>query len=75
MPWRLSSFGGIPNPADAFRRIHEAWLSRAMESRLEYPRIPIRQVDKGGFDHMLSRPRGRELADRWWEAAFDRMED
>jgi hypothetical protein len=75
MAWRLFSLDGLPDPAAAFRRIHEAWLTRALSSQRQYPRIPIRRVDQGGFDRLMSRPRGRKTADEWWDATFSRLDE
>jgi hypothetical protein len=66
---------GLPDPAALFRRVHEAWLTRAVTSGKAYPRIPVRRVDEGGFDPLLSRPGGRQLADRWWSAALGRVDE
>jgi hypothetical protein len=66
---------GLPDPAAFFRRVHEVWLTRAVSSGKTYPRIPVKRVDQGGFDHLMARPGGREMADRWWSAALDRVDD
>jgi hypothetical protein len=77
MAWRLFSFGEIPDPAAAFRRVHEVWLTRALsgENPPRYPRIPIRRVDRGGFDRLMARPNGRKIADEWWDATFSRLDE
>jgi hypothetical protein len=66
-----------PNPdprARAFCLIHERFLSRALRSASLLPRIPLRRVDRGGFDSLRSRPAGRAACDRWWASAFDRLD-
>lgn len=63
-----------PDPAAAFRRTHERFLSRALRSGLVFPRIPLRRVDRGGFDSLLARPGGRAACDRWWFAAFNHLD-
>ena len=76
MFWRVSR-PGLPDPAALFRRIHERWLTRAMQSGKPYPRIPIRRVDelgRGGFDDVRTRPEARARADRWWSLALDRVD-
>ena len=73
MFWRSSSSRELSSKADAFRRVHERWLSRVMRAGTPLPRIPVRPVDAGGFDDFLAQPRGREVADRWWRMAFARL--
>jgi hypothetical protein len=75
MLWRFFSGDDLTSKAHAFRRTHERWLSRALRSQTPMPRIPLRRVDEGGFDDLLARPRGREVASRWWRMAFARIED
>lgn len=57
-----------------FRRIHERWLTEALRSPTQYPRIPIRRVDEGGFDHVRAHPQARARADQWWDLALDRVD-
>jgi hypothetical protein len=56
--------------AEKFRRTHERWLNAALRGAAPIPRIPVRRADLGGFDDLLARSRGREVADRWWRRAF-----
>ncbi|MEX2218360.1 MAG: hypothetical protein WD749_06325 [Phycisphaerales bacterium] len=62
--------GDTPTRADLFRRAHERWLTAALASPRPIPRIPVRRVDRGGFDRLRARPGGRELAERWWSLAL-----
>ncbi|MDX2119228.1 MAG: hypothetical protein SFY96_13695 [Planctomycetota bacterium] len=55
------------------RRLHSAWLTRAFELGVDRPRIPVRRVDEGGFDPLLSRPGGKQRCESWWKAALDRV--
>lgn len=71
---RLFRRESLPDKAALFRRVHERWLTRAMASPARYPRIPVRRVADGGFAPLVSRPGGRELADRWWTIALDRVD-
>lgn len=72
MFWRASP---DDNPRGSiFRRIHERWLTRALQSAKVYPRIPVRRVDEGGFDEVRSRPEARAHADQWWERALERVD-
>ncbi|MCC6675588.1 MAG: hypothetical protein IT436_00465 [Phycisphaerales bacterium] len=56
------------------RRIHELWLSRAVESGRAYPHIPLRAVADGGFTPVVSTPSGRAWADGWWADALERVD-
>lgn len=76
MAWftlRHGAGSGRDKPAE-FRRVHEEWLTRALRSRRDYPRIPTRRVDEGGFDAMMSRAEGQEHARLWWDRALDRLD-
>jgi hypothetical protein len=73
--WRFFRSGDLPPLAEAYRRVHEAWLTRAVRSGRTYPRIPLKRVDQGGFDGMVKTPRGRAMADRWWMTALERVDD
>jgi len=59
--------------AEVARELHSQWLTRALEQGLDRPRIPVRRVDEGGFDPLISRPGGKERAEAWWKAALDRV--
>jgi len=74
MFWRFFSHDDHPSAAEAFRQVHEAFLTRALRSPAVYPRIPLRRVERGGFTTLVSRPGGRDACERWWSAAFDRLE-
>lgn len=68
----------ILNPRDhgaAARAAHSMWLTRAVASRKNYPRIPVRPVSEGGFDRLTSTPAGRILCDGWWYLALDRVDN
>jgi hypothetical protein len=67
MQWRFPNPGSTPDPAAAFRRVHERWLTWALRSSRPLPVIPTLRVDQGGFDALLRRPGGRAAADEWWE--------
>jgi hypothetical protein len=79
MLWsRAAGSGGVPDKGAEFRRVHEEWLNRALvyerQSGREYPRIPLRRVDAGGFGPLLERPHGVERARRWWELVLERLD-
>ena len=56
------------------RRVHSEWLSRAMTCAEVYPRIPLRPVEQGGFEVLMSKAQGPQRAEQWWGAAFDRID-
>lgn len=72
MFWRF--FNDDESRGALFRRMHERWLTRALKSPSKYPRIPIRRVDEGGFDHVRSQPQARARADQWWGLALERVD-
>lgn len=74
MLWRFFGRNDLPDKAVEFRRVHEEWLTRAMRSKREYPRIPLRRVDEGGFGPMMARPEGQARAQQWWSIALDRLD-
>lgn len=56
-----------------------AFLTWALRSGIDMPRIPRRRVDDGGFDRALRLPGARRFVQRWWsrtlaivDAATDR---
>ncbi len=61
--------------AEAMRRTHSRFLSAAVLSADQFPRIPVRRVDQGGFATLMSRPRGRAAAAAWWNRAFEKLPD
>lgn len=65
-------------PADARRRAiaeTSAFLSWALASDRQLPRIPRRRVDRGGFTQMLKSPLAGKLITHWWASALDRIRD
>lgn len=74
MFWRGFGFGDALSPSQLMRRVHELWLDRALRSGKRYPRIPLRRVDRGGYDPLRTRPGGRDRAERWWTLALERVD-
>ncbi len=75
MLWNVFS-GDFPlDPAEVARRIHSRWLSRALSTKKEYPRIPVRPVDEGGFSGLMQTEEGRASAEAWWEQALEMVDD
>jgi hypothetical protein len=52
------------------RLLHSRWLTDAMRSGRPMPRIPLRRVEEGGWEELLARPKGRDVAERWWRRAL-----
>lgn len=49
------------------------FLSWALASQEDVPRIPCRRVDQGGFSQILRKPGARAAAAHWWYRALDRI--
>ncbi|GJM19546.1 MAG: hypothetical protein DHS20C14_17590 [Phycisphaeraceae bacterium] len=71
-PFRRKRVG---EAADRFRRHHSLWLSRAVLTGRDYPRIPTRPVARGGYDARAKRPGGSERAAAWWTGAMARVDE
>jgi hypothetical protein len=63
-------------------REHSLWLTWAVERLAgddealeEFPWIPVRPVESGGFGEVTASPQGREWADGWWDSAFLGLEE
>jgi len=50
-----------------------AFLTWAIRSEQDLPRIPRRRVDQGGFSQMLKRPLSGTIIAYWWAQALDRI--
>ncbi|MFG0327080.1 MAG: hypothetical protein ACF8SC_07435 [Phycisphaerales bacterium JB037] len=61
--------------AARYRLEHSIWLSRAVRRPHDYPRIPVRECELGGFDELMRRPGGDLIAKHWWLHAIDRAEE
>lgn len=48
-----------------------AFLTWALNSGVELPRIPTRRVSDGGFDGWYARPGARAAMHRWWSRTID----
>ncbi|MEM7229668.1 MAG: hypothetical protein AAF432_12725 [Planctomycetota bacterium] len=55
-------------------RDHGVWLTDALRTRPDVPRIPVRKVAEGGFAHLSTSPEGRRIAQHWWESALDQLD-
>jgi hypothetical protein len=65
----------IKDPGALARAQHSLWLTRALESGKDFPRIPLRPVRSGGFSSLMARPHGPQHAARWWEKALAKVHD
>lgn len=78
MKWRFWRHWGkqeLVEAGELARAVHSRWLSEAFASNKPYPRIPVRAVNQGGFNVLLSKPNGRALADRWWQLTFNKIDE
>ncbi|MCC5786758.1 MAG: hypothetical protein JJU33_08675 [Phycisphaerales bacterium] len=75
MRWARPSWGFGRGRGAQYRKMHSEWLTMASRGELRAPRIPIREVSRGGFSGFLSRPGGRVLLEWWWAATLDSVED
>lgn len=74
MSWRdLLSDVGIQGAWARF--VHSRWLTRALATGREYPRIPVRLVSEGGWSDLARTPEGRAFAEHWWADALARVDD
>jgi len=55
------------------RRLHSAWLTDAVVTGKSTPKIPVREVEQGGFSRVAASALARERADRWWTIALERV--
>lgn len=65
-------------PADARRQAiaeTSAFLTWALRTDQQLPRIPRRRVDRGGFSQMLRHPLGGRLITYWWAQALERIRE
>lgn len=72
---RLLGMLGVDERGAIARKLHSRWLSRAVESRRPYPKIPVRPVREGGFTGLTSTPEGRLMCDGWWYMALGQVDD
>jgi len=69
--------GRILTASERARRLHSAWLTRALHGEDEafggLPRIPARRVEQGGFGAILRTAFGRRWASEWWRRVLERV--
>lgn len=72
----LERTGLAETPGEVVRRQHSVFLTNAILSGKQYPRIPTRVVSecKDGFNTLMSRKHGPEHAEKWWNLALERVE-
>ncbi|MEO1716499.1 MAG: hypothetical protein AAFR76_05250 [Planctomycetota bacterium] len=58
------------SPSERVRRMHEAWLDRAIRTGRQHPGIPKREVRLGGFEPLMRTPGGKLWAKAWWDDAL-----
>jgi hypothetical protein len=62
------------SPSEKARRMHEAWLDRALRTGRPHPGIPKREVRLGGFESLMRTPGGRIWAKHWWDEALSKTD-
>lgn len=67
--WKRDSFGA----GERFRAQHSAFLTRAVRNPGAFPRIPVKAVERGGYDRLRRQPTGAAHAALWWDVALDRV--
>lgn len=75
MFWRFSRKDELVSAGEAARRVHSAWLTRALRSRRPFPRIPTKPVEHGGFAELMATPEGPSVARGWWETALGSLDE
>jgi hypothetical protein len=73
MFWKRLLIRGFLTASEKATQEHSAWLTAALRSKQELPRIPVRRADTGGFDALRNRPSGKDHAERWWALALERV--
>ena len=48
-----------------------AWLTWALKSGVELPRIPRQRVDHGGYAQLLKSPGAKAAVEHWWYRTLD----
>lgn len=59
---------------EAMRRVHSAWLTRALQRGSRPPRIPTRKVEDGGWKTLMDTPEGRAWAQDFWDETLEHPE-
>ena len=53
---------------------HSRFLTWALRNGVEFPRIPRRRVDEGGFGYLRKMQGAKEMVDRWWGRTLELVE-
>ncbi|MBU6412383.1 MAG: hypothetical protein KGS45_02830 [Planctomycetes bacterium] len=67
---RLDDAWDAMTAGERARLLHSRWLTEALRSGRDLPRIPLRRVEEGGWEELLAKPKGRDVAERWWRRAL-----
>lgn len=68
------SWGGGDEPLDDRKAMIDetgAFLSWALSTDADLPRIPMRRVEDGGFEFVSHHRGARALAERWWHRILE----
>ena len=70
-PFRRGGRGEIRDLRREMIEQTSAFLTWALSTDADVPRIPTRRMDKGGFTEMLRHRGARAAAERWWTRVLD----
>lgn len=70
----LPEGGDIIDPGEQARLLHSRWLTDALASRRDYPRIPLHAVGSVDEDDAAEREQRRDRGERWWRLALEQMD-
>lgn len=71
MIWDFLRKKSLEDAGELARRQHSQWLTDALETGKDVPRIPLRRVDQGGFSRHMERKTGPGRAEQWWRLALE----
>lgn len=70
----MFNFRRTPLPLDRRQQMIDetgAWLTWALRTDVQVPRIPRQRVDQGGYTPLLKTPGARAAVEHWWYRALD----
>jgi len=73
MFWLFGRQSKVLERGEAARRLHSAWLTRALADGAPLPRIPIRRVDRGGFSSLRATAYGARVTEAWWDIVLGQV--
>jgi len=74
MIWQGFQRKRIRDAGERFRAEHSRFLTLALRSGRNYPRIPTKRVDLGGYSGLMKLSEGEKRAAMWWATAIERID-